>query len=445
MTGIALPSPLRRRRRARRDVARPADVTHPFGLPDALLVVFLLRTLFSKDTLGSFYPLVDAIGDMGLPLIALVLIGLRPRAAVTFALAWWPMIMLMGWFLATAVLSWMPALGFERWAFFVANLLVAVACAISIDSPGRAHRNFAIAFAILAVINLLFWLSNPLYGTDARGGFGGTVEEKNTAGQMFLVGAIVLGTYAARTSRSFLRLALLGLSALSAFLLVMTISKTSIGLGAIGIVYSLLIAKFVRSSMAAALPLKVVAITAVGLSALSLYLAIGLTPLRADDEALSLTNRTTIWNAVLHKISLEPVFGHGFGTFWINGRETNGFGETMYLSWQDEWIDEAEVINQGHNGYLDIMLSTGIPGLVLALFVVGRSMRRVERLMSSGLLSRADRSAFLMFHALLVAVLLNNLLETSLFYAPPLIMGLFAYASMAQIDRWWVARPADLR
>jgi len=443
MTGLALP--LRRRWRDLRTADRPADVSHPFGLPDALLIVFLIRPLFYRDTLGSFYPIVDAFGDMGLPLIALLLIVLRLRAAVAFAFSAWLLVVLLCWFLVTALVSWMPALGIERWAFFVANILVAVACAISIDSPGRAHRNIAVAFALVAVINFLFWLADPLYGTDERGGFGGTLQEKNSAGQMFLVGAIVLGTYALRSRGLLLRGTTAGLSALSAFLLVMTISKTSIGLGAIGILYTGLLVVLVRRSQAATLPLKLMATVILILSALGLYLAIGLTPLRADDDALSLTNRTTIWNAVIHKITLEPVFGHGFGTFWINGRETNGFAETMYLSWRDEWIDEADVINQGHNGYLDLLLSTGVPGLILALAVLYRAVGRLERMMASRALTRPDRYAFITFHALLVAVFLNNFLETSFFYAPPLIMGLFAYATLTQIDRWWMVRPADVR
>jgi O-antigen ligase len=70
----------------------------------------------------------------------------------------------------------------------------------------------------------------------------------------------------------------------------------------------------------------------------------------------SLTGRTEIWGAVLHRVELHPWLGYGFGAVWAD-------------PWGPAWFIRHEVKWQAptaHNGWLDVLLQLGIVGLALA-------------------------------------------------------------------------------
>jgi O-antigen ligase len=76
----------------------------------------------------------------------------------------------------------------------------------------------------------------------------------------------------------------------------------------------------------------------------------------------SFTGRTDIWQFAIGNILERPVLGHGFMAFW---RTDEVMSETQYT---DLWANTAA---HSHNGYLDIALTTGFPGLFLCVaFVV---------------------------------------------------------------------------
>lgn len=74
----------------------------------------------------------------------------------------------------------------------------------------------------------------------------------------------------------------------------------------------------------------------------------------------TLSARTTIWEAVDHYISLEPVRGYGFGAIW--DQESPVGALIRHLSTQSA--------THAHNGYRDILLGTGTIGLVLFSLVL---------------------------------------------------------------------------
>lgn len=67
------------------------------------------------------------------------------------------------------------------------------------------------------------------------------------------------------------------------------------------------------------------------------------------------TGRTGIWAYTISNIEKFPIFGHGFWTFWDS---------------EIVKVDRLDKSNEGvwafyaHNGYLDVVLSIGIPGLI---------------------------------------------------------------------------------
>ncbi|QND54255.1 O-antigen ligase family protein [Phyllobacterium sp. 628] len=72
----------------------------------------------------------------------------------------------------------------------------------------------------------------------------------------------------------------------------------------------------------------------------------------------SFTNRTDIWKVAFTAISQNPITGYGFQLFW--GTKEIVYGGGSIETW-------AVAAFNGHNAYLDILLTTGIPGLLLTL------------------------------------------------------------------------------
>jgi len=70
----------------------------------------------------------------------------------------------------------------------------------------------------------------------------------------------------------------------------------------------------------------------------------------------SLTGRTDIWAAVLHRAELRPALGYGFGAFW-----TDKWGPAWFIRQEVKW--EAPT---AHNGWLDVLLQLGCVGVALA-------------------------------------------------------------------------------
>ena len=83
---------------------------------------------------------------------------------------------------------------------------------------------------------------------------------------------------------------------------------------------------------------------------------------------LTLTGRTDIWHDIYQVASRSPVFGVGFGGFWI-GREAN-IPWNANMSW---------VLGQGHDGYVDAYLQLGWAGIFLLFIVFVASMRKICR------------------------------------------------------------------
>jgi O-antigen ligase len=71
-----------------------------------------------------------------------------------------------------------------------------------------------------------------------------------------------------------------------------------------------------------------------------------------------LTGRTNIWNVVLGA-GTNPLLGAGYESFWLGPR----------LQWV--W-ERAGMVNQAHNGFLEVYLNLGLIGLLLlGIFLVG--------------------------------------------------------------------------
>ena len=115
----------------------------------------------------------------------------------------------------------------------------------------------------------------------------------------------------------------------------------------------------------------------------------------------SFTGRTQIWPLLIEYISKHPWTGAGFGSFWQIGYESPIWTLTR------NWI--ARYASHGHNGYLDLMVTIGIPGAMLAMAAIFVSP--LVRLFAHSRMPRAQRA--LLFGSIAFAAI-HNLGESSL-------------------------------
>jgi exopolysaccharide production protein ExoQ len=79
----------------------------------------------------------------------------------------------------------------------------------------------------------------------------------------------------------------------------------------------------------------------------------------ASGRDLTLTGRTDLWADLLDIAAETPIFGVGYGSFWI--------GNTHNL-----WERHLWGPTQGHNGYIDVYLELGAVGLLILAAVIIR-------------------------------------------------------------------------
>jgi len=135
-----------------------------------------------------------------------------------------------------------------------------------------------------------------------------------------------------------------------------TQSKTSIAMLPLVLIISVIMRRVRRPALGIALALSgVVAFNTLSIG--SLYSE----PIRALLDVVlrdaTFTGRTEVWDFVLDHIRQRPLTGYGFATFW-------GTPEVVYgMGGYEVWANTA---GHAHNGYLDLALTIGIPGAVLA-------------------------------------------------------------------------------
>ncbi len=149
------------------------------------------------------------------------------------------------------------------------------------------------------------------------------------------------------------------------------------------------------------------------LTALNRYLA----------QPEGLTGRTQVWSLLLRYAGDHPWVGAGFGSFWGVGAR-GPVGELV-----EGWVAG---IFSGHNGYLDVLVQLGWPGLALA--VLAFAIAPLSRILGASGIARRDGGLVV---GVLVFTLGHNLTESSLLNRdhPGWVLFLVAVALVCQL-RW---------
>lgn len=394
--------------------AFPAAEAPPRGLAIAPTLVFaalvwnifvgLIPVVFSKNY-GNEAALTGS-GD-AFRQISFILIFLASAAVVAHRdgiARLWSLPLSVGLIMAWSWLSltWAiePGVALRR---VMLNTMVILTVFYCISSLGP-RRTFSQLTTWCAVLLLANWAAVMVFGHAKHGAdeldealvgtWRGIFTTKNEAGAFCVVATLLLA-HATLRSRSYVVGPALVLLAL--VFLLMTASKTSLALLiAAAAVGGLLSVAYRNPAIRAVLLASAIfagTVVAVFFSEDFFDLFVFL------DDPLAFTGRTMLWQAAIQFASENLLLGAGYGSFWA-------IGSSSPILWHpSEWVTAA--IN-AHNGYLDLLVQLGIPGLTLAiLFFVIRPIallasRRIHLSLPRWVLG-----------AIIVFFILHNLLETT--------------------------------
>ncbi len=216
-----------------------------------------------------------------------------------------------------------------------------------------------IGIGLLVLLSFVFIAVLPDIGIDQdihRGAWKGVFFQKNVTGRMvawFALGLVWLDRVGYGR-----KLWLRGGLVMALALLIM--SRSGTGLVTTGLMTVIVLsARGLRSDVRTLLP------TLALLSVIALVAAVAVTVNFKDTMYMlgrdtTLTGRTEIWAFGRSSIADNPVLGYGYAAFWYGL-----YGPASYYITQ--WN-----ITSIHNGWLEVMLDLGLPGLVAMLALMGR-------------------------------------------------------------------------
>jgi O-antigen ligase len=312
----------------------------------------LLAPLFSPDQNPDSVPWLRT---MWLPTYGLVAaLFLRdPLRASRVAVGAGLSLVLCAWAFVSMKWSIHPDVTLRRSIALLFTTVFGLHLAARYDWPDLT-RMTAGAFALLAVGSAIAGLAFPAFGGDPAhpGAWRGLWYEKNQLGWLMTHGALACACAAIFDRRR--RLAWIVAVGLCAGAVVMSKSTTSLlgtvcGLG--GLFVLLLLRRggwMTVATLWLALALGVGFLGVLTVAPDAFFELIGKDP--------SLTGRTDIWAAVLHRVELRPTLGYGFGAVW-----NDPWGPAWFIREEVQWRAPT-----AHNGWLDILLQLGGVGVALA-------------------------------------------------------------------------------
>lgn len=217
-------------------------------------------------------------------------------------------------------------------------------------------RIIAWALGIVVVFSLLYTLvlrgSGIENGTHS-GAWRGPLLHKNLFARLMLVCAFP-PLLAALDIRNKYRYLAFGVAGLAAALIILSTSKTALVIF-LTLIILLPLYRALRWSDNLAIPFFITLIL-IGGSMATFTVASWDNLLFSLGKDPTLSGRTEIWEAVMHKIWERPWLGYGYQAFWIEG------GESDYV-----WRVLRYRVYQAHNGFYNIGVEIGLLG---ALFFV---------------------------------------------------------------------------
>ncbi len=269
----------------------------------------------------------------------------------------------LGWFLVGCAFAINPGISLRR---LMLSVMVMAIVGVLLTLPrDRAAFERVLGAVALTVVVLCYLVvvaapARAIHQSDAAmevnlaGLWRGLYDHKSRTGPMMVVFLFVgLHLWGAQQ-----RVLGGGLALLSAVFLAFTGAKQPQALVPFVLVWSWLAARVERPGR-----LLVLCLAPLGLYLLFTVGSAIVPQVAAINERLmsdpTFTNRTGIWSFAIAQFLERPVFGYGFLGFW----------NTQYARYAIETGPEgwAATASHSHDAYLDLALTTGLPGLALAV------------------------------------------------------------------------------
>ncbi len=408
---------------------------------DALFAGFLFYTFV------GVHPLADAsasarvdgsLGDrlavMGLFALALVVLGSRWERGLVCLTSNPGQIFIVGFALFSAIWSDFPDLTARRALLLIFLTTIVLALAAGVEDMRRFHSFLFLALTLIVGANLAACAVIPTRAISEIGA-NGLYAQKNVAGIVAMIATIVgfgwlLG---AQSLHSVLRGAI-ALGLIVAFL-ILTRSKTSIDLTLVGLTLMAFFAfaeRFGPRFILAALSMSLLAAAAL----LASFAAVDFDAhhaLKVVMSDTSFTGRDQLWAFALDEAQKRYWWGHGYGAFWDVGYANDPILRVETGSWLAS--TEVGVINQAHNGYLELWLELGLPVTIVATVTLLKAIGVGGYRAIFGGGSRQDRAAVGALAMLLLLHVLHNFTEATLF------MRGMAFSSVVALALFLLALP----
>jgi O-antigen ligase len=333
----------------------------------------------------------------------------------------WPILLVLGWcwlsltwavnpdvamrrLVLTTVIAWntfiiVQSAGYERTVAVLRVVFVGVVLASYVAVAAAPH---------LAVHEML----ESNISTALVGNWRGLLGHKNIAGSACAI-TILLYVFDAKQIHRWLRYAVI---AAAAYFLFRAQSKTSAGMLGIALLCGWIFMRFDDKIRAFAIPLIMFG-TAIFWFLTSVYQRFVLDNL--SNPAL-FTGRGFIWDTMLRYSADHLALGAGFGSFWRAGPNS------PVLEYAKGFVATAPT---GHNGYLDLLVTIGLPGLLLAIAVI--AIWPIAKLLMSRV--APERGALVL--AVLLFAVGHNITESSLLDRDALV-GVMMLITFAFAHNW---------
>lgn len=327
---------------------------------------------------------------------------------------------IFGWYVFTSLVGEAPMFSLRR-LFMCAIICVLAGCFLQLP---RTERHFTTLLAVCTMIILFLCYFGvivlpsrsihqasdalePLLAGDWRGVF----RHKNEAASVMTV-LIIVAIYLCKRWSFVGGLAML---LLSLVFLVKSGGKTALGLLPIIIATGWFILRWPRWRYVVVTSLLAVfAVVTVGTTVDPVFSQM-LTKMKID---ATFTGRTDIWTVAIDYIRQSPLVGYGYQAFWRSDALMTSFTEN------NTWATTAP---DSHNGYFDLLLAGGVPGLVLVLLWL-----YLLPLVYLGKMDDATRNSPLtrLYVSVWLYVLLFGFLETIFFLSTGFVWFFLAVAVM---------------
>jgi O-antigen ligase len=269
------------------------------------------------------------------------------------------------WALISMFWSNYPDVTFKRWMQIFGAYIVISSAMIYLKNPDELLKIFkwVLYFYIILSFFSVFTIPGATMSYQGELVWRGLAPHKNQLGQIALVSALMWIFSLTQKKSKYVQIDLLMLL-ISIILLLGSKSTTSL-LVLFFLIVTILLSNTIKRLNITGITKWFVTILlftffAVLVSSLILFPEIIDQFFSVTGKDPTFTGRTDLWVDVLDYVSNQIIYGVGYGAFWVIGSSQMNLIYAIYI-----WLPQ-----QSHNGYIDVIIETGLIGLFLLVGMI---------------------------------------------------------------------------